>query len=128
MQHHANPDDVARAAAGWDDDMLECREGHHDFSPQSQLDAGFDDDEKTFFRVRRCPRCLTEQHKIWSQRTGERLRSWLDYSGTKEGYLLPKGTGRITSSARTMVALEMMHRLRPPQLKPAKRTRRRRAA
>lgn len=116
LPHHANPDEVANLAADWDDDMIECRLDRHTWT---RLNAGFDHKEGTWFRVRRCPRCHTDEHVLRSLRTGEKLRKWLDYSNTKEGYLLPKGTGRMTSSATNTVWLELFKRTDRPARKVA---------
>lgn len=105
---YANPDDVADIAANhWDDDLIECRLDRHSYR---QLNAAFNEREGTFTRVRRCVRCHVEEHLERSIRTGEKLRRRLDYSGAKEGYLLPKGTGRITTSAMNAVWLESFYR------------------
>ena len=113
----AQPDDIAGIAAdAWDDDLLECRLDRHTFT---QLDARIDERDGTYTRVRRCPRCLTDEHLIRSIRTGERVKRWLDYSGTREGYLLPKGTGRMNAAAGAAVWLELFARMgaKQPRLK-----------
>lgn len=113
---HARPEEVAAIAAGWDDDQLECRLDRHDFRP---LDAHFDDADGTFTRVRRCHRCYTDEHLIRSQRTGAKVRRWLDYSNTKDGYLFPAGTGRATTSSNDVMWLELFNRMQAQAAKKA---------
>lgn len=130
---HARPDVVASIATDWSDEYIECRVDRHDFRP---LDASYDPEEQTFTRVRRCRRCHADQGQLWSARSGEVLRRWMDYSGA-EGYLLPPGTGVVTASSRNAIRLEMFHRLvsnsgqkRPTSIRKAakKRSRKRGAA
>lgn len=109
---HADPQYVAEASESWDDEMIECREGRHDFGKRTTLDEAFDDREHTFARVRRCPRCHTEQHKMWYEPTGSVVKSTLDYRNAKEGYLLPAGTGRMDAAGRDQIRREIMRRNR----------------
>lgn len=120
---HARPEDVAdHARSSWDDELLECRMDRHDYRP---LDASINEQEGTFTRVRRCSRCYTEEHLLRSLRTGEKIHRRLDYSNTKEGYLLPAGTGRMTTSSNNEVWREYFNRLKAAQAARKKTARKR---
>ena len=121
--HNARPDDIAaHARSEWDDDVLECRmERRHDFKP---LDATISQAAGTFTRSRRCVRCGVEEELVRSLRTGEKLSRKISYKTAKDGYLLPAGTGRMTTDGTNQVWLEYFARVTP---KPARRRRKRAA-
>lgn len=122
---HADPQDVAEVATAWDDDMLECRRGRHDFGPSSRLDARFNNQDGTFVCISRCPRCYVEEHVELVEFSGEVVSRRLDYRNAKEGYLFPKGTGRATITSRNAIRREWIARQRRALM--PKRPRRRRA-
>lgn len=107
MPDHARPEDVAAFAAGWDDSLIECRVDRHLWKP---LDAGYSPEDQVYERTQRCPRCLVERHQIISLRTGQMLKNVVSYKQT-DGYLMPKGTGYLTSASRDAIRLEMFSRL-----------------
>lgn len=120
LPHHARPEDVAAIAANWDDDLVECRTDRHKWE---KLTSEVNRPEDTWTRIRWCPNCHTEEHHMRSITTGRKVGrgKWLDYTNTVEGYLFPKGTGRMTESAIAEVWRERIGREVPAE---PKRTRR----
>jgi hypothetical protein len=114
MTNHARPEDIADIASEWPDAYMECRTDRHDFK---SLDAGYSPKEQVYERTRRCTRCHVEDYLMVSLRTGEVLKRTLNYKGT-DGYLMPKGTGRLTSGARNTIRLEHFSRLAGVHPKP----------
>lgn len=104
---NARLEDIEAIASEWSDAHIECRMDRHDFR---SLDAGYSPREQVYERTRRCTRCHVEEYLMVSLRSGEVLKRSLNYKPT-EGYLLPKGTGRLTTGSRNTIRLEMYSRL-----------------
>jgi hypothetical protein len=97
-------DGVSEWAETLPDAFLQCRDFGHTFRP---FRAWLDSAMNCYQRVLRCGRCKTERRQALSFR-GEILSSTYAY---EDGYLAPKGTGRMDVNARAGLRLESTLRL-----------------
>lgn len=76
---------------------VDCRSDGHDMRPfkVELTEAG------NFLRTRKCRRCNTKRHQV-IDRSGLILNTTVEYT---EGYLMPKGTGRLDSEGRGVFRL-----------------------
>lgn len=76
---------------------VDCRSDGHDMRPFAVelTEAG------NFLRTRKCRRCNTKRHQV-IDRSGLILHTTVEYA---EGYLMPKGTGRLDSEGRGVFRL-----------------------
>lgn len=90
----------------WTDELsdryLLCRDIGHTWRP---MRAGIE--QRSYWRVMRCPRCGTERHQTLSMR-GEVVNGHYSYP---DGYLTPKGMGALTGEHRSHLRLESVLRL-----------------
>lgn len=91
---------LSTAKVAW----INCRSKGH-----NMLDHDVKSDEETnvYLVTLRCSRCYTKRHEVVNMTTGEVLSS--KYDSWPEGYLLPKGTGRMDSEARGLVRVTRLH-------------------
>jgi len=100
--HHAPPvasigdvqDYLSTAKVAW----IACRSKGHNMADH---DVKTDYESNTYVVILKCSRCSTKRHEIVNMDTGEVLSS--KYADHPEGYLLPKGTGRMDAQARGLV-------------------------
>lgn len=90
------------ATGDWTDtDFLVCRDLQHAWTPQTAKPDG-----KGYLRRMRCMRCGS-----WKEQTLDRYGyitgSKITYA---EGYLMPKGGGRLSKNDRALLRLEMWER------------------
>jgi hypothetical protein len=79
------------ALKGFREEVLGCRDGNHAWNKQQY---SFEQRDRVVTRTRRCTRCTARQTAVIVRTTGEYLvRPKIEYP---EGYLAPKGTGRIS--------------------------------
>lgn len=87
---------VGEAKVAW----LQCRsKGHNMLDHDVKLDEV--DGELVFIVILRCSRCYTKRHETVDNRTGEVLFS--KYTDHPDGYLLPRGTGRLDKQGRGII-------------------------
>lgn len=94
-------------AASWNDQYIECRMDRHDLKP---LSVKHDRENHVVERSRLCTRCGTEVNTWIAVNTGEIVKRWNDYSRA-EGYLRPKGSGRMSVEGNNVVRREFVSRL-----------------
>jgi hypothetical protein len=87
-----------------DPDYLECRDYGHVWKSYG---ARWFDALRLYEQQLRCPRCGTVRIRQLSS-TGRPLHGGYDYP---EGYLMPKGTGRLTSGDRDGIRLRTLLRV-----------------
>lgn len=99
----AEPRDVEKAAAAWDDEILKCRTDGHRWEDRRAAKNM----EYRFIRiVQVCPRCACERITEMDF-YGEVFSRSIDYS---EGYLLV-GLGRISGQGRNVLRMATVERL-----------------
>ena len=98
--------EVAEVYTEWvldlNDQQLLCRDIGHTWRPFRAYLT-----EYGYERILRCPRCRTERAQSLSPR-GHVLEGHYSYP---DGYLAPKGVGRMDSDARDLLRLESIGRL-----------------
>lgn len=98
----------ARDIAGWrrelPEEFLSCRDYGHLWRPSS---ARYLSDLNAYERTMRCGRCHTERTQTLSA-SGGILGGGYDYA---DGYVAPKGQGRLGTEARDSLRLESVLRL-----------------
>lgn len=89
---------------GLPSEFLLCRDIGHTWRPYR---AWWDNAEKGYQRVLRCGRCRSERVQLLSAQ-GHPLGGHYNYA---EGYVAPKGTGRLVGEERDGLRLESVLRL-----------------
>lgn len=107
MQNVAGADDVAKWSADLPASFLLCRDIGHRWRPQRAKITG----EHTYLQGLVCSRCRTERTRELSM-SGHVLSSSYTHP---DGYLAPKGTGRIDTDGRDALRLESVLRLMPDE-------------
>lgn len=98
MTEFADPGEVESASAGWTEGQLRCRAyGSHAWEPWTvHTERG------EYVVTQHCIRCENLREQRLDYR-GYPVTGWkVQY---EEGYLLPKGTGRIDSEGRALLRL-----------------------
>lgn len=85
---------VSEAKVAW----LQCRSKGHNMADH---DVKFVEEDNAYVVILRCSRCYTKRHETVNSETGEVLFS--KYTDHPEGYLLPKGTGRMDAQGRGII-------------------------
>jgi hypothetical protein len=88
---------------GLNQSQLTCRDYGHAWRPLAARRA----DEGAYVRAQRCSRCRTEREQTLSY-SGLILAGRYEYP---EGYLAPRGMGRLTSTDRGVLRIESVVRL-----------------
>lgn len=83
---------------------IACRSKGHNMQDH---DVKSDEENNVYLVTLRCSRCYTKRHEVVNMSTGEVLSS--KYDNRPEGYLLPKGTGRMDAEARGLVRVARLH-------------------
>lgn len=100
-------DEHVPAVGEWAHDLtasqLTCRDFGHAWRPLTARYA----DEGSIVRAQRCTRCRTEREQTLSM-SGLILRGKYEYP---DGYLAPRGMGRMTSEDRGVLRVESITRL-----------------
>jgi hypothetical protein len=97
------PPDLDEWAHGLNASQLTCRDYGHAWRPLTARRA----DEGTFIRAQRCTRCRTEREQTLSF-GGLILGGKYEYP---DGYLAPRGMGRLTSVDRGVLRVVSISRL-----------------
>lgn len=109
---------LSTAKVAW----LQCRSKGHNMLDH---DVKLDEEANAFIVTLRCSRCYTKRDEVVNYETGELLSS--KYHNHPDGYLLPKGTGRMDSQGRGLIRVarlrDTLHRRRDMTELAAKRTR-----
>lgn len=101
----ADPDVIAELAKDLDDGVLHCREHRrHDWRPSTVKREKYG-----YRRVEVCSDCASSRWQELDTR-GYVIKGGINYS---EGYLNPKGTGRVDQRGCAAYRLETLHRLLP---------------
>lgn len=104
IETNADPRTVARWSHDLSDEFLLCRDIGHQWRP---FTARFVPALNAYQRTLRCGRCTTERRQTVSL-TGEISSGGYAYA---EGYVAPRGQGRLTGRARGALRLESIGRL-----------------
>lgn len=97
--------DVEAAATGWNQGQLDCRSGlysNHNWQPFTARRGP----KNSIGITQQCSNCKNRRHRRVSSKTGRPLDDWAPLY--REGYLMPKGQGRIGAdgkAALTLIAL-----------------------
>lgn len=95
-QHVAELGDVQEYVANANPAWLQCRtKGHNMLDHDVKLNENDD-----FLVILRCSRCHTKRHEVVNQQ-GLVLSAF--YDNRPEGYLLPRGSGRMDTEGRGLV-------------------------
>ena len=86
----------SQAKVAW----IRCRSKGHNMDDH---DVKLDEKANAYIVILRCTRCYTERHEVVNCDTGEVLTS--KYDKHPDGYLLPKGTGRIDAQGRGLIRI-----------------------
>lgn len=98
MTNFADPDDVAAAAAGWSDAVVQCRIYGHSWRPLTVRHS-----LGTYTIVQRCSRRCGCQRETTMNERGYLHGGWkLSYA---DGYLMEKGTGRVDGDGRARLRI-----------------------
>ena len=100
----ASASEVARWSHGLNDEFLLCRDIGHQCRAYT---ARYVPEENCYTRTMRCGRCTTERHQSIST-AGVVLSGGYSYA---EGYVAPKGQGRLSGNARGALRIESIMRL-----------------
>jgi hypothetical protein len=90
--------DVEEYLSGAKVAWVQCRTKGHNMADH---DVKLDEESNAYIVVLRCSRCYTKRDEVVNCDTGEVLNS--SYHDHPEGYLLPKGTGRMGADARGLL-------------------------
>lgn len=77
---------------------VKCRTKGHNMANH---DVKFDEESNCFLVTYRCSSCYTKRDEVVNSTTGEVLSS--KYYNHPDGYLLPKGTGRMDAEGRGLI-------------------------
>jgi hypothetical protein len=77
---------------------IQCRRKGHNMLDH---DVKVDEESNCYIVVERCSRCFTKRDEVVNRDTGAVLHS--KYYNHPDGYLLPKGTGRMGADARGLI-------------------------
>lgn len=91
--------DLDAWAEGLNDGHLLCRDMGHMWRP---FRAWWDEEANGYQRVLRCGRCKTERRQLLSS-NGAAVSGYYSYA---DGYVAPKGTGRVTGETKNRLRLE----------------------
>ena len=100
----ADPRTVAKWSHDLPDEFLLCRDIGHQWRPYT---ARYVPADNAYERTIRCGRCTTERHQSISLQ-GEITSGGYHYA---DGYVAPRGQGRLTGRARGALRLESVARL-----------------
>lgn len=98
------PSEVEAWATGLTDNYIACRDMGHTWRP---LRAWWEESLKSYVRTLRCGRCRSERSQYVAS-NGYVDGNRYDYA---EGYVKPKGTGRIDQEGSAALRLESILRL-----------------
>lgn len=96
---YADPSAVQAAAQEWSDAIVHCRIWGHNHRPYTATWRG----KYAIDITQRCIRCRSRRRQTMDSRTGK-ATPWAP-AGYAEGYLLPKGTGRVSGDGRNVLRL-----------------------